>query len=38
MNMGDLKPGQQVVVISGYPVGAMRPPNLVMLYTVGQQA
>lgn len=38
MNMAALKPGQQVVVISGYPVGAMRPPNLVMLYTVGQQA
>jgi pyruvate kinase len=31
-----MKPGQQVVVISGYPIGAMRPPNLVMLYTIGQ--
>jgi pyruvate kinase len=31
-----LKPGQQVVVTSGYPIGAMRPPNLVMLYTLGQ--
>lgn len=33
-----IKPGQQVVVISGYPIGAMRPPNLAMLYTVGQIA
>lgn len=31
-----IKPGQQVVVISGYPIGAMRPPNLAMLYTIGQ--
>ena len=31
-----IKPGQQVVVISGYPVKAMRPPNLALLYTVGQ--
>ena len=38
MSMAALKPGQQVVVISGYPIGAMRPPNLVMLHTIGQQA
>ena len=38
LSLGDLKPGQQVVVISGYPIGAMRPPNLVMLYTLGQKA
>ncbi|MEX1247684.1 MAG: pyruvate kinase [Anaerolineales bacterium] len=30
-----MKPGQQVVLTSGYPIGAMRPPNLVMLYTLG---
>jgi len=30
-----LKPGQQFVLISGFPVGAMRPPNLAMLHTVG---
>jgi len=36
LKMTSLKPGQQVVVISGYPIGAMRPPNLVMLYTLGQ--
>lgn len=33
-----IKPGQQVVVISGYPVGAMRLPNLALLYTVGQRS
>lgn len=38
MSMTEMKPGQQVVVISGYPIGAMRPPNLVMLYTVGQHS
>ena len=36
MSRAALKPGQQVVVISGYPIGAMRPPNLVMLHTIGQ--
>jgi pyruvate kinase len=30
-----LKSGQQFVLISGFPVGAMRPPNLAMLHTVG---
>ncbi|MEK6222538.1 MAG: pyruvate kinase [Chloroflexota bacterium] len=33
-----IKPGQQVVVISGFPVGAMRLPNLALLYTVGQRS
>ncbi|MEX2143319.1 MAG: pyruvate kinase [Anaerolineales bacterium] len=36
-SMTAFKPGQQVVVTSGYPIGAKRPPNLVMLYTLGQQ-
>ena len=27
--------GQQVVLISGFPVGAFRPPNLALLYTLG---
>ncbi len=31
-----MKPGQKVVVISGYPIGDMRPPNFVMLHTLGQ--
>ncbi len=36
LGMHGLKPGQKVVVISGYPIGDMRPPNLVMLHTLGQ--
>jgi len=31
----DLKPGQQVILISGFPVGAFRQPNLALLYTLG---
>ncbi len=31
-----IKNGQQVVLISGFPVGARRPPNLALLHTVGQ--
>lgn len=33
-----IKPGQEVVVISGFPVGAFRLPNLALLYTVGEQS
>ena len=33
-----IKPGQEVVVISGFPVGAFRLPNLALLYTVGEKA
>ena len=28
--------GQQVVLICGFPVGAMRPPNMALLHTVGE--
>jgi len=31
----NLKPGEQVVLISGFPVGAFRQPNLALLYTLG---
>ena len=31
----DLEPGQQVILISGFPVGAFRQPNLALLYTLG---
>lgn len=31
-----LRPGQQVVLISGFPVGAMRPPNIALLHTIGE--
>ena len=32
---GIVQPGQQVVLISGFPVGAMCPPNMALLHTVG---
>jgi len=32
-----INPGQQVVVISGFPVGAMRPPNFALLHTIGSR-
>jgi len=31
----DLQPGQQVILISGFPVGAYRQPNLALLHTLG---
>jgi pyruvate kinase len=33
-----IRPGQQVVIISGFPVSEMRLPNLALLYTVGQKS
>jgi len=32
---GIAQPGQQVVVVSGFPVGAARPPTLALLHTLG---
>jgi len=32
---GMVKPGQQVVLVCGFPIGEMRPPNMVLLHTVG---
>ncbi|MEL7591470.1 MAG: pyruvate kinase [Anaerolineaceae bacterium] len=32
-----LKVGEQVVLISGFPVGAMRLPNLALLHSVGEE-
>jgi pyruvate kinase len=29
--------GKQVVVISGFPVQAVRPPNMALLHTVGEK-
>lgn len=31
-----IKKGQQVVIISGFPVGTFRPPNFALLHTIGQ--
>ncbi|HWQ83558.1 MAG TPA: pyruvate kinase [Anaerolineales bacterium] len=33
---GMVQPGQQVVMVCGYPVSEQRPANLALLYTVGQ--
>jgi pyruvate kinase len=33
--MRTVKPGDQVVLICGFPVGAMRSPNMAVLHTVG---
>ncbi len=32
-----MKAGQQVILISGFPVGEMRPPNFVLMHTLGGQ-
>ncbi len=34
---GHLIPGQQVVLITGFPIGAMRLPNLALLHTIGEK-
>jgi pyruvate kinase len=31
-----VQPGDQVVLVCGYPVGAVRPPNMALLHTVGE--
>ncbi len=31
-----IEPNDQVILICGYPVGAMRPPNLALLHTIGE--
>jgi hypothetical protein len=28
--------GDQVVLVCGFPVGAVRPPNMALLHTVGE--
>jgi len=33
-----ITPGQQVVLVCGYPVGGQRPPNMALLHTVGSDA
>ena len=36
MAAGTIQQGQQVVLICGFPVGAIRPTNLALLHTVGE--
>jgi len=33
-----IQSGQQVVLVCGYPIGEMRPPNMALLHTVGSDA
>ncbi|HNK64623.1 MAG TPA: pyruvate kinase alpha/beta domain-containing protein, partial [Anaerolineales bacterium] len=33
-----IQSGQQVVLVCGYPIGEMRPPNMALLHTVGSNA
>ena len=35
LSLPDIKKGQKVVMISGFPIGAMRPTNLALLHTIG---
>ncbi len=37
VKINGIQPGQQVAIISGLPVGAMRKPNFVLLHTVGDR-
>src|SRR5215207_136703 len=37
MNSQVVRPGDQVVMVCGFPVGAVRPPNMALLHTVGEQ-
>jgi pyruvate kinase len=36
LRQSGIQPGQQVVMVCGYPVGAQRPPNMALLHTVGE--
>ncbi len=33
---GYIETGQQIIMLSGFPVGAMRPPNFALLHTIGE--
>jgi pyruvate kinase len=32
-----VQPGDQVVMVCGFPVGAIRPPNMALLHTIGER-
>ena len=36
MRSNVVQPGDQVVLVCGFPVGALRPPNMALLHTVGE--
>lgn len=35
LKQANIRPGDQVVLVCGFPVGALRPPNMALLHTVG---
>ncbi|MCD6356789.1 MAG: pyruvate kinase, partial [Anaerolineaceae bacterium] len=35
LTYSEIKSGQKVIMISGFPIGAMRPTNLALLHTIG---
>jgi pyruvate kinase len=35
LKFADIQPGHKVIMISGFPIGAMRPTNLALLHTIG---
>jgi pyruvate kinase len=35
---GVLQAGDQVVLVAGFPIGAMGPPNFTMIHTVGDKS
>ena len=35
LKFANIQPGQKVIMISGFPIGAMRPTNLALLHTIG---
>jgi pyruvate kinase len=37
IDVGSFKKGQQVVMVTGFPVGALRPPNFALLHTIGEE-
>jgi hypothetical protein len=37
LESGMVGAGEQVVVVCGFPVGAMRSPNMALLHTVGSK-
>ncbi len=37
MAAGWVEPGQQVVIISGFPVSTVRPSNMALLHNVGEK-
>ncbi len=37
MRSNVVQPGDQVVLVCGFPVGAVRPPNMALLHTVGEK-